>query len=279
MRLSIVDVFAERPLAGNQLAVVRDAATLSAETMQSIAREMNFSETTFVTGESPGKASARIFTPDWELPFAGHPTLGTAFVLSGGREPFDLTVPKGTVRVSFRDGIAWMTPPPVTLGTTLPLPLAAALIGLEEGQLEAAMPAQLGEVGPVFALLPVRDLAALRAATLDATRYEEIQRKHGVHGVFVFTEDSHSPDADFAARMFFRSGTLREDPATGSANSVFAAYLREQRGGASDVVVDQGVEINRPSRLYLSIGATTQVGGKVWPVAEGVFSPRLLAPP
>ena len=98
MELTIVDVFAERPLAGNQLAVVRAAHTLSTEQMQDIAREMNFSETTFVLEETAERARVRIFTPDSELPFAGHPTLGTAWVLAGGQGHFTLDLDAGAVR-------------------------------------------------------------------------------------------------------------------------------------------------------------------------------------
>ena len=116
MELTIVDVFAERPLAGNQLAVVADAGSLTDEAMQDIAREMNFSETTFVTSEADERANVRIFTPAWELPFAGHPTLGTAWVLSGGVGEYTLDLEAGAVPVEFTDGVGWMTPPPVTLG-------------------------------------------------------------------------------------------------------------------------------------------------------------------
>ena len=89
--------------------------------------------------------------------------------------------------------------------------------------------------------------------------------------VFVFTREPYGPDADYASRMFFHSGNVREDPATGSANSAFAAYLRELRGGAFEVTVDQGVEIKRPSRLYLRVGERIQVGGRTQLVARGAF--------
>ena len=120
MDLTIVDVFAERALAGNPLAVVRDAANLSDSQMQDIAREMNFSETTFVIEERPGRARVRIFTPEWELPFAGHPTLGTAWVLGREQPGFTLDLDVGPVAVTFERELSWMVPPVVDLAGSLP---------------------------------------------------------------------------------------------------------------------------------------------------------------
>ena len=128
---TIVDVFAERPLSGNQLAVVRGGAHLDTVTMQAIALEMNFSETTFVVEERSDEARARIFTPVRELPFAGHPTLGTAWGLRRDRDSYTLDLPAGRVPVTFEaGGIAWMQPPPVEPGAVLSSQSAAALLGL-----------------------------------------------------------------------------------------------------------------------------------------------------
>lgn len=270
MKITIVDVFAERPLAGNQLAVVHDAGALSADTMLSIAREMGFSETTFVTNERDESAAVRIFTPEEELPFAGHPTLGTAWVLSRGRGRYTLELEGGAVPVEFRDELGWMTPPPVELGDGWDPASAAHLVGLSEEQLDASHPLRFARVGPSFVLIAVKDLAALKQASLN----EAAHLKHradglGMQGVFVFTTDAYTDDADYAARMFFRAGGVREDAATGSANSAFAAYLRALRGGAFKVVVDQGVEMQRPSRLYLDVGETLRVGGKTQLVLTG----------
>ena len=122
MDCTIVDVFAERPLAGNQLAVVRECAHLSTAAMQAIALETNFSETTFVTAERDGEADVRIFTPAQELPFAGHPTLGTAWVLGRERGDYTLCLEAGRVPVRFGDdGIAWLTAPAVEPGAVLDL--------------------------------------------------------------------------------------------------------------------------------------------------------------
>ncbi len=127
MECTIVDVFAETPLSGNQLAVVRGARHLDASAMQAIALEMNFSETSFVVDERSGEARVRIFTPTRELPFAGHPTLGTAWVLGRDRNSYNLHLRAGCVQVTFEaGGIAWMKPPPVEQGETLSVGLSAA---------------------------------------------------------------------------------------------------------------------------------------------------------
>ena len=279
MELTIVDVFAERPLAGNQLAVVRNCTGLSDDAMQSIAREMNFSETTFVTQEGDGEADVRIFTPGSELPFAGHPTVGTAWVLAGGEGTFRLNLAVGTVPVSFESGIGWMTPPPVQLGAAGDRAEAAALIGLPEDALDPDYPVRFAEVGPRFVLIGLKDLAALRAARLDAERHRTYAEPgKSMLCVFVFSAESYGPEADYASRMFFESGgSLREDPATGSANTAFAAYLEDLRSGSFDVVVDQGVEMLRPSRLYLRVrdGAANQVGGRTQLVSTGTFAEGL----
>lgn len=270
MDLTIVDVFAERLYAGNQLAVVDGAGSLSTREMQDIAREMNFSETTFVLERDEARARVRIFTPEWELPFAGHPTLGTAWVLGGAKGSYTLDLDVGPVQVDFEGDLGWMTPPPVTLGAEFDRDAAAELVGLDAAQLDREFPVQLAEVGPSFILIGVKDLAALRTAKLSESLHQQyLADGVGVQCVFVFTTDAYAPDADYAARMFFNSGGVREDPATGSANSAFAAYLKALNGAAFEAVVDQGVEMNRPSRLYLRVASDLQVGGKVQLAVRG----------
>ena len=270
MRVSIVDVFAEAKLAGNQLAVVHDAAHLSEQQMQAIALEMNFSETTFVIDHSDDRATVRIFTPTWELPFAGHPTLGTAWVLTGGEGTITLDLKAGPVPVEFEQGTGWMVPPTVKFHGDIEPDLAADLLGLDTAAIASDMPLEFAEVGPKFALIPVRDLASLRAAKLNAELHASLRAQEvPAQCVFVFTAEPYAPTADFASRMFFESNGVREDPATGSANSAFAAYLRRHSLASGRVVVDQGVEIGRPSRIYLAVGDTLQVGGKVQPVLSG----------
>lgn len=271
MDCAIVDVFAERSLAGNQLAVVRGCGHLDAAKMQAIAREMNFSETTFVVEERKREARVRIFTPERELPFAGHPTLGTAWVLGGNRGSYVLELDAGRVAVAFEaNGMAWMRPPPVELGEMLPAATAAALLGLSAGEIHASHPSRFAQVGPCFALVGVRTLDALRRVRVDAQVHANLTSAGEFLGVFAFTDAAYSNDADFAVRMFFHAGGWREDPATGSANTAFAAHLRTL-GINGRVVVEQGFEIARPSRLYLDIGDAIRVGGKVRLVLTGAL--------
>lgn len=269
MDCTIVDVFAERPLSGNQLAVVHGAMHLDTAEMQAIALETNFSETTFVVDESPEEAQVRIFTPTRELPFAGHPTLGTAWVLGRNRDSYTLNLQAGSVRVTFEDsGIAWMEPPPVEPGEVLSIQSAAALLGLSPNEIDTQFPCRFATIGPRFALVGVKGLDVLRRAVIRIDMYDDLSGSSEL-GVFAFTEGAYNDDAQFAARMFHHRG-LREDPATGSANTAFAAHLRSL-GNQGSIVVEQGFEIGRPSRLYLDVAETIRVGGKVRPVLTGRF--------
>ncbi len=266
MEFSIVDVFAEAPYHGNQLAVVRDAAALTTERMQAIARELNFSETTFVVEESNDRAKVRIFTPGEELPFAGHPTLGTAWVLAGGRGAYTLALGAGDVEVRFAEGIAWMTPPAATLGAPLSRGVAAEIVGLAEADLDPAIEPRTMRCGPEFTLVGVRSREALGRVEVVA----ETLARHGTKAFpFTVCSEPYTTDADFATRMHFFDGIgIREDPATGSASAAFAAYLAD-RGASGRFVLEQGFEVGRPSRIYLDIAATNAVGGKVRAVARG----------
>jgi trans-2,3-dihydro-3-hydroxyanthranilate isomerase len=271
--ITIVDVFAESKLAGNQLAIVRNAADLTDDEMQAIALETNYSETTFVLAEAETRATVRIFTPAWELPFAGHPTVGTAWLLAEGKGKITLDLPVGPVDVEFTDGIGWMTPPEVQFKGSFAIADAAQLLGLEADDISEQLPIELAEVGPKFLLCPVKDLATLKRAKLNGELHSAyLAQGVGVQCVFVFTEEAYDDSADIASRMFFESSGLREDPATGSANAAFAAYLRKHRGNVGSVVVDQGVEIGRPSRLYLEVDEVLRVGGKVESVIEGILT-------
>jgi trans-2,3-dihydro-3-hydroxyanthranilate isomerase len=275
MRISIVDVFAEKRFAGNQLAVVRDCAALSADEMQTIAREMNFSETTFVLDESASRAKVRIFTPGRELPFAGHPTIGTAWVLGHRTPKYTLELAAGNVDVTFdgAGGIAWMAPPAPTLGKTFPADRAAKMLGLTSADVSPDLPVQFVAIGPEFLFVGVRDLAALKRVKLDEPLFRQCMAEgFPFHAVFLFSPQAYSRDAHYAARLFFDAAGVREDPATGSANSGFAAYLHAHLKKPIDVIVEQGFEIERPSRLYLKAdGKALHVGGRVQPVVEGTL--------
>ena len=274
----IVDVFAERALAGNQLAVVYAPSGLGTPLMQDIAREMNFSETTFVSG-AMGDERVRIFTPANELPFAGHPVLGTASVLRarrGGATVPDVTIrlADNTVRVRFDDRhLAWFESPPARQVSECEHAVLAARIGLQVEQL-AFDPITVWDIGPRFLLAEVADMAALRALRVSAETVQWLSATFGGFvGLFAFTTDAYGPDAHYAARMLFGvDGAVREDPATGAANACFAAYLTgAKRDPGEVVIVEQGFEIGRPSRIFLRLGDVPEVGGRVQHIATGVL--------
>lgn len=267
MNFSIVDVFAEAAFSGNQLAVVRDAATLDPAAMQRIALETNYSETTFVTAQSPGRACVRIFTPNQELPFAGHPTLGTAWLIAEGKGRMTLELAVGDISVWFEGGIAWMRPPPTTMLGAVDAAEAAVRIGLRPEDLDTELSPTRLQCGPEFTLICVKSLDALRRAHAPAP-----PQGPGIgNAPFVYCRGGYYADSSFAARMFFYDGaSMREDPATGSANSALAEYLR-QRGFSGHYRVDQGHEVRRPSRIYLDIADRVAVGGKVQLIADGRF--------
>ena len=266
--IHLIDVFAEQQLAGNQLAVVEGAGDLSDATMQAVALETNFSETTFITRTEPGRGAVRIFTPTAELPFAGHPTIGTAWVLSGGQGRVVLELGIGDVEVVFEDGIGRFEVPPVEFQGEADKSLAAQLLGLQEKDLAADLPVEFVQIGPSFILIPVKDAKALSNIRIDeATFNSALSDSRSIPSVFAFCPSEGT--TDYSSRMFFNAGGLREDPATGSANSAFAAYLRKHLGQLGAVVVDQGVQMGRPSHLYLEVGETLYVGGRVQPVVRG----------
>jgi trans-2,3-dihydro-3-hydroxyanthranilate isomerase len=243
--------------------------------MQTIAREMNFSETTFVLDESDSRAKVRIFTPGRELPFAGHPTIGTAWVLGHRRPQYTLELAAGNVDVAFdgAGGVAWMAPPTPSLGKLFPADRAAKMLTLSMGDISTEYPVQFVAIGPEFLFVGVRDLAALKRAKLDEPLFRECMAEGlPFHAVFFFSPQAYSRDAHYAARLFFDAAGVREDPATGSANSGFAAYLHAHLNKPIDVIVEQGFEIQRPSRLYLRAdGKGLRVGGRVQPVVEGTL--------
>jgi trans-2,3-dihydro-3-hydroxyanthranilate isomerase len=275
-RFHIVDVFAESKYAGNTLAVVRDAADLDTTTMQAIAREFGFSETTFLVSDPHDATGAgvrtRIFTPTYELPFAGHPTLGTAWVvrehlLPARADALTLALGVGPVPVAFEGELAWLTAPPVKLGETIPAEAIAPAIGLSPADLDPALPVQRANAGPSFIIVPVRRREALARARLDVSRIPELST-----GIYCFAREAESPANQVRARMFFESAGPREDPATGSATACLGAYLLAHRvyGAELALRIEQGVEMRRPSLLHLSAHAHgIRVGGRVIESARG----------
>jgi trans-2,3-dihydro-3-hydroxyanthranilate isomerase len=278
----IVDVFAEEKYAGNQLAVVSGGASLPDERLQRIALEMNYSETTFLLSEkeTEGVYDVRIFTPGDEVPFAGHPTLGTAYViqheiLAAPVERVTLKLKAGEIPVTFGE-VLWMRQLPPTFGATLDSALIARTLNLEMADLDDRYPVQDVSTGLPALVVPLGDLDALRRCKVDWERYTQVAGPG--KNLYVFCPQSHDDGpGDLSARMFANDLGVPEDPATGSAAGCLAAYLLEHGylgTDSVDVRVEQGYEIGRPSLLYLQAArdgdqTTVHVGGKVQMVARG----------
>jgi trans-2,3-dihydro-3-hydroxyanthranilate isomerase len=278
----IVDVFAEEKYAGNQLAVVLGGAGLPDETLRKIALEMNYSETTFLLAEEErdGGYDVRIFMPGGEVPFAGHPTLGTAYVirqeiLAEPVERVTLNLKAGRIPVTFGE-VLWMRQLAPTFGATLDPARVALTLNLEEADLDDDFPTQEVSTGLPAIVVPLKSLDALRRCKVDWKRYVELvgQGKN----LYVFCPEAHeNGPGDLAARMFADDLGIPEDPATGSAAGCLAGYLVEHRylgTDSIDVRVEQGYEIDRPSLLYLRAArdgeeTSVSVGGKVQMAARG----------
>lgn len=289
-----VDVFTDEPLTGNQLAVFLMPEGLSAEEMQSIAREMNFSETTFVfPPEQEGTDfRVRIFGRTREMDFAGHPTVGTAYVLA-----HEGLVEAGQERVVLGEGIgpipvdlewegdeldfAWMYQLEPTYGKTVSDVTALARgLGLREDAIaETGLPVQEVSCGSMFLFVPVATREDVDAAVVNGDEVLAVLEASGVprRGLFVFSTESVGDDATSYGRMLGSGGF--EDPATGSANGPLGAYLVHHgvvaQEDASSIVSRQGVHMGRPSRIYIDIGGApdaineVRVGGKTAYVGEG----------
>jgi trans-2,3-dihydro-3-hydroxyanthranilate isomerase len=292
------DVFTKRPFAGNQLAVFLDGRGLTDGEMQALALEMNFSESTFVLpAEIPGAARrVRIFTPGRELPMAGHPTVGTAYVLAhqgvlpmtGARTDVTLQLGIGPVNVTLqqRDGrvrFVWMTHRDAKFGEVFTdrNRLARAL-GLDRKDLHPALPPQVVSTGTPFLFVPTASLAAARRCIPDAAGLVGLYDDVDPVGVYVFSTETVSPEARVHARMFVRqAGMTFEDPATGAAAGPLGAYLHRYdavpRDALQHFVAEQGIEMGRPSEIHVEVdqdGDTItglRIGGEVVIVGEGAI--------
>ncbi len=274
--LHLVDVFTRRPLAGNPLAVVICDAFPPPARMQAIARETGFSETTFVLRGALGGGgfAVRIFTPVEELPFAGHPTLGTAWVVREHLLPeragaVTLALGVGPVEVVF-DGpdeaaMAWLQAPPVRRLATCEPSEGAALLGCPADAIDSWMPVHVADVGPRFLLVPVIDDEVL--ARLGPGPFAERLRSLEATGVFAVRREA--AEGPYAARMFFEADGPREDPATGSAAACLGSALAEL-GLRGRFRLEQGREMGRPALIELDVADDAiRVGGAVRAFAEG----------
>jgi len=292
-RYYLCDVFTDVRFGGNPLAVVPEADGLSDEQMQQIAREFNFSETTFVfPSESSHTRRVRIFTPTTEIPFAGHPNIGTAFALANAGEFGEIET---SISVTFEEKAGpvpiaiqrrkrqaiWCelaAPESLSLGKTVSAQLVASAVSLAEDDIAVTHTPQVASVGLPFLMAELVDRSALKRARVDLDGFEAIARQGITPDIHLYT---HSADEfDIRARMFAPTDGVPEDPATGSANCALSGLLAhhsEKANGRFDFRIAQGVEMGRPSvleaRAEKSDGkvVATWIGGSCVSVGEGVI--------
>lgn len=298
MRYLHLDVFAERPLEGNQLAVFPEPAGLSTADMQAIAQEMSFSESTFIfpaDTPGPGRARMRIFTPSTELPMAGHPTIGSTFALASegtiepGRTDFVFELGVGPTPVSMtwvggRLDFAWMTQLlPAFTATLEDRTALSAAMGLDERDLVDGLPLEVVSCGVPYLLVPLVSRSAVDRAAMDRRGFARCFVQAGLDEtpVFFFTLDSAGRvgDETVYSRMLAPGAGIAEDPATGSASGPLGSYLVHHElvdsAAAQHIVSLQGVAMGRPSRIHVCIDSSdggvtrVRVGGRAILVGRG----------
>lgn len=287
----ILDVFAEKKYAGNQLAVLRHVEGISEPEMQEIAKEMHFSETSFILSEEKrnGGYDVRIFTPEHEIPFAGHPTLGTAYLIQQEiiGEPVEkvvLNLKVGQIPVTFKYlgeqvDIMWMKQINPTFGAVLDSSSLARVLNIDEQEIDPKFPIQEVSTGTPFIMVPLKTLNGVRQAEIDKTGYFKLIENLEAKAILVFCPQTYNKENDLNVRVFVDYYGIPGDPATGSANGCLAGYLAKYRYFGNDQIdirVEQGYEIGRPSLLFLRAKGIekeiqVQVGGKAIMVAKGEF--------
>ena len=293
---TLFDVFAERPLEGNQLAVFCDARGLTSEEMQAIAREMNLSETTFILPRSEEiererGVKVRIFTVREELRFAGHPTLGSACCIHLNHPAFKgsdrvvLDLPIGPIPVTFTEEpdslgfFATMRQNDPVFGMVHEREAVAGALGLTPEDLDPRLPIQTVSTGTAFCIVPLRSLEVAARLSVPQHTAQPYLEKSGARFFYCITRAHPSSGAQWHARMQFYNG---EDPATGSASGCAISYLVQHSAAPSDqrVILEQGVEILRPSRIYAQATRANDritnvfISGRTIPIANGrIFLP------
>ena len=281
-----LDVFSSAPFLGNPLAVLPDARGLSDQQMQAIAREMNLAETTFVLPrdaavERERGVRVRIFTVQEELPFAGHPTLGTAFLLRGGsgaREVvLDLNVGKVPVRFEEIPGsqvFGEMTQMDPEFGPRHDREAVVRACGLRDGDIDPSLPIETVSTGVPFTIVPLRGLENMKNLHVHPKESADYLERAGGKFFYFVTRQTVDPEARLHARMMFYNG---EDPATGSAAGCAAAWMAAHGVAQPDerVLIEQGIEMHRPSRIFVRAACkddrvvNVRVGGNVVETVRG----------
>jgi trans-2,3-dihydro-3-hydroxyanthranilate isomerase len=284
----IVDVFAEKKYAGNQLAVFRNASNLSQEEMQQIAFEINYSETTFIMDDNPKNNGfdVKIFTPKQEIPFGGHPTLGTAYIIANEI----LTTPVDTITLNLKVGqidvevdstnrLLRMKQNNPVFGQKLDPDQLIDVLSITKQDFDNRFPIEDVSTGLPCIIVPLNSLTALKKINIHRQKYFKLVSGLSAKPILAFCPETYSNDLDLSVRVFVDYFGIPEDPATGSGNGCLAAYLvKHKYFGRKQINIKtgQGYEINRPSKLYLNAyesdnGIHVNVGGKVKKIAEGYF--------
>lgn len=283
---SIVDVFSNGKYTGNQLAVFKNAGNIPDNEMQQIAKEINFSETTFILSDSKndGGYDVRIFTPNEEVPFAGHPTLGTAYIIQNEvlEAPLDtiiLNFKGGQITVSFnnQEELLWMKQNEPTFGQILDTDKISEVLNIHKENIDDRFPIQEVSTGLPVLVVPLKSLEAVRKVKINREKYFELIEHTDAKAIMVFSPETYDSKNDLNVRDFADYYGIPEDAATGSSNGCLAAYLVKYRyfkKSEIDIRVEQGCEIERPSLLFLKAGDVNgeidvHVGGKVVKIAQG----------
>jgi trans-2,3-dihydro-3-hydroxyanthranilate isomerase len=284
MKFYILDVFGNTKYSGNQLATFLDFGDLSKDEMQKIATEINFSETTFITNKSliDNGYPVRIFTPKSEIAFAGHPTLGTAYVIKNyidktKENQIILNLQVGQIPVTFEFDEFWMTQKQPEFGCELTISLLSKVIGLDTYELDDRFPILEVTTGLPFTIVPIKTLKSLKRAKIDLIEYEKFIEQTWAKGILIFCNEAREDNHDLSSRVFVNYLGIPEDPATGSATGCLAGYLLKTgylNSSVIDISVGQGYEIARPSNLRIKASLIEnkfdiKIGGKVFEIAEG----------
>lgn len=285
----LVDVFAENKYAGNQLAVFRNANLLSTAEMQTLAKEMNYSETTFIMSEDKKNNGyeVRIFTPEEELPFAGHPTLGTAFIIQQeiikeqvDQVNLDLKIGQIPVTFSYKNSspdLMWMKQKKPVFGELYDPQLIADLLAVNQSEIDTRFPIQDVSTGLSCFIVPLKSLNSVKNVRVDLNKFYRFIKDLSVKTILIFCPETYNAGNNLNVRFFADYLGVPEDPATGSANGCLAGYLIKHRyfnRAQIDIKVEQGYEINRPSLLHLKAedrgdSIDIFIGGKAFLIAKG----------
>ena len=283
---SIVDVFSQGKYTGNPLAVFKNVGNISESKMQQIAKEINYSETTFILSDSKnnGGYDVRIFTPNEEVPFAGHPTLGTAFIIQNEilEEPLDnliLNFKGGQIPVSFnnQEEILWMQQNEPTFGQILDANKVSNVLNIDRENIDDRFPIQEVSTGLPVIIVPLKSLEAVKKVRINREKYFELIEHTDAKAIMVFSPEAYHSENDLNVRDFADYYGIPEDAATGSANGCLASYLVKYKyfnKSEINIRVEQGYEIERPSLLFLKASddngkINVNVGGKVVKMAQG----------